>query len=65
MMINNYNGSSLTKRDLLLFDESICKNDYILYKPYQRQAWPIFEANKPLRNNEAEPASRWCGWLRG
>jgi hypothetical protein len=52
-MINTFNGSSLTKRDLLLFDESICKNDYIKHKPYPRQSWPIFETNKDLVDNEA------------
>jgi phage terminase large subunit-like protein len=52
-MINNFQSNMLTKRDLLLFDESICKNDYILYNPYPKQSWPIFEANKPLVDNEA------------
>lgn len=51
-MIESYNPRNLTTRDLLLFDESICKNKYLLLKPYSRQSWPIFEINRPLRNNE-------------
>ena len=56
MIIKKFQSNMLTKRDLLLFDESICKNDYILFKPYPRQSWPIFQVNKPLVDNEANTA---------
>jgi phage terminase large subunit-like protein len=52
MKIEQYPIHQLSNRDLLLFDETICKNPYIPYKPYPRQSWPIFEANKELVNNK-------------
>lgn len=51
MEITQYQTRTLTSKDLLLFDETICKNPYIPYKPYPRQSWPIFEVNRPLRDN--------------
>jgi predicted phage terminase large subunit-like protein len=54
MEIQKYNIKSLSRREVLLFDESICKNPYIPKnrKPYPRQSWSIFEVNKPLIDDE-------------
>lgn len=51
MEIQQYQTQNLKPNDLLLFDESICKNPYIPFKPYPRQSWPIFEINKQLVND--------------
>lgn len=52
MQIDKLDKSWITDTDFLLFYESICNNPYILYKPYPRQAWPLYEANRPNQNDE-------------
>lgn len=51
MEINSYQTTALTHRDLLLFDETICKNPYIPFKPYPRQSWPILQITRPIIND--------------
>lgn len=65
MMIESYNPRNLTTRDLLLFDESICKNPYLPFKPYPRQSWPIFEVNREIRNNEPNQVLVGAGGFGG
>lgn len=65
MEITQYPIQNLSKRDILLFDESICKNPYLLFKPYPRQSWPIFEANKTLVNDEANQLLVGAGGFGG
>lgn len=51
MKIDSYDIRKLSINEIIQFDESICKNPYIPFKPYPRQAWPIFEVNRPLRDD--------------
>lgn len=64
-MIDSYNPKTLSTRDLLLFDESICKNDYLPFKPYPRQSWPIFEVNRELRDNNPNAVLVGAGGFGG
>ncbi|OPX61209.1 MAG: Terminase-like family protein [Methanobacterium sp. PtaB.Bin024] len=52
MQIEQFNPKILTNHELILFNESICKNPYLLHKPYPKQSWPLLQANRPLENNE-------------
>lgn len=52
MQIEKLDKSWITNEDYLLFYESICNNPYLIYKPYPRQAWPLYEANRPNQHNE-------------
>lgn len=52
MLINEVNTTDLSNRDLILFNETICNNPYLFFKPYPRQSWPIFYANQELNDNE-------------
>ena len=63
----NYNIKSLSRREVLQFDESICKNPYIPSnrKPYPRQSWSIFEVNKPLVDDEPNTALIGAGGYGG
>lgn len=52
MIIEQLDKTWITDMDYLLFYESICNNPYLARKPYPRQAWPIYQANKPNMNNQ-------------
>lgn len=47
MEVKSLNLKSLTPNDLNLFRKTILENPYVRFKPYPKQAWPIFILNKP------------------
>lgn len=46
MEIKNIQKTVLIMMDIYYSMKSICNNLYILYKPYSKQSWPIYEANR-------------------
>lgn len=44
---------------------TIYENSYILFKPYPRQLWPLFEINKPLVNYEPNKVLVGAGGFGG
>lgn len=52
MEIKKHSKDSISDYEYLLFYESICKNPYIPYKPYPKQSWPIYEANRLTKRTD-------------
>lgn len=51
MMVESFDRTKYHPNIAEIIKKTIYNNPYILFKPYPRQLWPIFEVNKPLQNN--------------
>jgi hypothetical protein len=47
MLITELNENSISEDEYLLYHETILENDYLPFKPYPKQSWIVYEANRP------------------
>lgn len=65
MMVKSFDRTKYHPNIAEIIKQTIYNNPYILFKPYPRQLWPIFEVTKPLHDDEANKALIGAGGYGG
>ena len=58
MIVETFQKDKIFKNDKVadaveeIVQTTIYDNPYVMFKPYQRQLWSLFEISKPLEENE-------------
>jgi len=65
MMVDSFDRTQYHEATAEIIKRTIYENPYILFKPYPRQLWPIFEVTKPLQHDEANKALIGAGGYGG